>query len=164
VSRLDSAIRRLQAQRACLDHVAALVQGVKGPVLEIGLGNGRTYDHLRERLPDRVVFVFERQVAAHPDCMPPPPFLILGDLAETLPGALARIGTPAALAHADIGSGRPEIDRETAAMLALHLPGLMTEGGVVASDQPLAAPRLSPLPLPAVVPVGRYYLYRRYDR
>jgi len=161
VSRLDSAIRRLQAQRACLDHVAALVQGVKGPVLEIGLGNGRTYDHLRERLQDRAVFVFERQVAAHPDCVPPPPFLILGDLAETLPGALARIGAPAALAHADIGSGRPEIDRETAAMLSLHLPGLMTEGGVVASDQPLAAPRLSPLPLPETVPVGRYYLYRR---
>ena len=60
MTRLDSAIRRLEAQRACLDRAAALVRGVPGPVLELGLGNGRTYDHLRARLPGRDIFVFER--------------------------------------------------------------------------------------------------------
>ena len=48
MSRLDSFIRRLEAQRACLDRAAALIAGIDGAVLELGLGNGRTYDHLRE--------------------------------------------------------------------------------------------------------------------
>ena len=60
MSRLDSFIRRLAAQRACLDRAAALIDEIDGPVLEFGLGNGRTFDHLRERLPGRAIFVFER--------------------------------------------------------------------------------------------------------
>ncbi|MGH6887075.1 MAG: class I SAM-dependent methyltransferase, partial [Geminicoccales bacterium] len=48
MSRLDSFIRRLEAQRACLDLAAARIADLPGPVLELGLGNGRTYDHLRE--------------------------------------------------------------------------------------------------------------------
>ncbi len=86
MSRLDSFIRRLEAQRACLDRAAALISGLDGIVLELGLGNGRTYDHLRTLFPDREIHVCERQVAAHPDCVPPPEFLILGDMRETLPG------------------------------------------------------------------------------
>ena len=53
VSRLDSFIRRLQAQRACLEVAIARIADLPGPVLEFGLGNGRTYDHLRELLPTR---------------------------------------------------------------------------------------------------------------
>jgi len=53
VSRLDSFIRRLEAQRACLDHAAGLIGGLDGVVLELGLGNGRTYDHLRSLFPSR---------------------------------------------------------------------------------------------------------------
>ena len=71
MSRLDSFIRRVTAQRDCLNAAAVLVRDLPGPVLEFGLGNGRTYDHLRSLLPDRQIFVFERQVAAHPDCIPP---------------------------------------------------------------------------------------------
>ncbi len=80
MSRLDSFIRRLEAQRACLDMAAALVGGLDGPALELGLGNGRTYDHLRELCPDRQIYVCERSVAAHPDCVPPSEFLLLGDM------------------------------------------------------------------------------------
>ena len=60
MSRLDSMIGRLMAQRACLDWVASAIGGLPGPVLEIGLGNGRTYDHLRGRLPQREIHVFDR--------------------------------------------------------------------------------------------------------
>ena len=102
MSRLDSAIRRLTAQRSCLEHAAALVADLPGPILELGLGNGRTYDHLCEMLPDREIFVFERKVAAHPDCVPDESHLLLGDFLDTLPQALDRVGRPAALAHADI--------------------------------------------------------------
>ena len=71
MSRLDSFIRRLEAQRACLNRAAALISGIDGTVLELGLGNGRTYDHLRELFPDREIYVCERRVAAHPACVPP---------------------------------------------------------------------------------------------
>ncbi len=60
MSRLDSFIRRLKAQRACLGLAAELIRDVPGPLLELGLGNGRTYDHLREIMPGREIYVFER--------------------------------------------------------------------------------------------------------
>ncbi len=53
-----------------------------GPILEVGLGNGRTYDHLRDLFPRRDIYVFERQVAAHPDCVPPDDRLFLGEARE----------------------------------------------------------------------------------
>ena len=67
MSRLDSFINRVTAQRATLNWVAPLVRAMTGPVLELGLGNGRTYSHLRELFPERDIWVFEFQVAAHPD-------------------------------------------------------------------------------------------------
>ena len=70
MSRLDSVIRRLRAQRACLQRAVEMIRDLPGPVLELGLGNGRTYDHLRQSLPDREIFVFEREVAADPGCLP----------------------------------------------------------------------------------------------
>jgi len=161
MSRLDSFIRRLEAQRACLDAAARLVALLPGPALEIGLGNGRTYDHLREILPGRPIFAFDRQVAAHPDCVPPSGFLILGELLETLPTAVARIGAPAALVHMDIGSGDAAASRSLAVALAPHLTALMGPGAVLAADQPVEDAGLQPLPLPAGVATGRYHLYRR---
>jgi hypothetical protein len=165
MSRLDSAIRRLQAQRACLDHVCRLIAGpdspVAGPVLEVGLGNGRTYDHLRQSLPGRPIYAFDRQVAAHPDCVPEAPFLLLGDFRDSLPAARTQIGTPAALIHADTGTGDEAASRSLAETIAGDLVALLAPGGILASDQPLTRPELEPLPLPEGVPAGRYYLYRR---
>ena len=56
MSRLERFILRLKAQRNCLDAAAALLAGLDGPILELGLGSGRTYDHLRDRFPDREIF------------------------------------------------------------------------------------------------------------
>lgn len=161
MSRLDSFIRRLEAQRACIDHACDLIADLPGPVLELGLGNGRTFDHLRERLPGREIFVFERRVAAHPDCRPDDAHLLLGDLSDTLPAAERRLPSPAALAHSDVGTGDAEGNRRLAAFVAAHLPDLLTPGAIVAADQVLDDPRLEPLPLPAGVAPGRYHLYRR---
>ena len=115
MSRLDSAIRRLQAQRLCLNAAVDYVEELPGPFLELGLGNGRTYDHLREITPNRDIYVFERRPAAHPDCTPPVEFLIQGNFKETLEKASSRIGQLAALAHCDIGSGNLGVDRGLAA-------------------------------------------------
>jgi hypothetical protein len=161
MSRLDAFIRRLQAQRACLGLAADLIAGVPGPVLELGLGNGRTYDHLRELMPDREIFVFERQPMAHPDSVPDADHLIVGDVYDTLPDARRLAPHGAALAHSDVGTGDAERNARMAEWLAGVLPPLMAPGGVIASDQPLGHHDLEPLPLPPEVPARRYFLYRR---
>jgi hypothetical protein len=161
MSRLDSFIRRLEAQRACLDRAVELARDVPGPVLEIGLGNGRTYDHLRHRLAGRDIYVFDRQVAAHPDSIPPADHLFLGDVLETLPALMRRLGARAALVHADIGSGDAAATAALAAALGPKLADVSAPGATIACDQPLEVPRrLMPLPLPDGVAAGRYFLYR----
>ncbi|HWD56797.1 MAG TPA: class I SAM-dependent methyltransferase [Stellaceae bacterium] len=161
MSRLDSFIRRLEAQRACLGHAAALIAGLEGPVLELGLGNGRTYDHLRELFPDRAIYVCEREVAAHPDCIPPADMLLLGDMFATLPAARGRLGGRVALAHFDAGTGDAAANLRLAAGLRPLLLPLLRAGAVLATQQVMAGPGLEMLPLPEGVPEGRYHLYRR---
>ena len=161
MSRLDSFIRRLEAQRACLNGAAELIRDIDGAVLELGLGNGRTYDHLHELFPDREIFVCERRVAAHPDCVPPPERLILGDMRETLPALRTRFGGRVALAHFDVGTGDAAANRAIAAELTHNIVPLLNSGGVLASDPPIDAPELTPLPLPDGIAPGRYHMYRR---
>ncbi len=129
-----------------------------GPLLELGLGNGRTYDHLRGLLPEREIFVFDRHIAAHPDCVPDAAHMILGDIETTLPAALTRIGARAALAHCDIGTGDAAGNARLAAFLAGALPPLMASGGIVASDQDIAIG--TPVALPAGLKTGRYFIRR----
>lgn len=160
MSRLDSAIRRLEAQRACLDRAIELTVAIPGPAIELGLGNGRTFDHLRQNMPAREIFVFERAVMTHPDSCPDDSHLILGDLRQTLPLALAHIGRPAALIHIDIGSGDAVATAATAAFIAKTLPPLLAPGAIVVSDQPLALARAAALDPPEGVSAGRYFLYR----
>lgn len=161
MSRLDLNIRRLQAQRACLERAAELVGDLPGPVFELGLGNGRSFDHLRQILPGREIFVFDREVAAHPDCIPDPEHLFLGDFRTTLPAAAARFGPVVALLHADFGSARPARDARLAAVIAGQLPGLLRPGALVAADRDVAFAGARALPLPDGFPAGTYYLYRR---
>ena len=161
MSRLDSFIRRLEAQRACLNLAAAQIRDLDGAVLELGLGNGRTYDHLRSLLPERDIYVCERRVAAHPDCVPPPDKLILGDMRETLVEASGRLGGRVVLAHLDVGTGDAAANRALAAALTPLVLPLLRQGAVLASDPPLDSPELAPLRLPDGVAPGRYHLYRR---
>jgi S-adenosyl-L-methionine methyltransferase len=160
MSRLDSFIRRLEAQRACLGEAARLVEDLDGFVLELGLGNGRTYDHLREICPRREIYVFDRQVLAHPDCIPPADHLFLGEILETLPQARARLGAGAALVHTDVGTGDQAANTRLAASLAPLIRGIMRPGAVVISDQEITMPGLSPVPLPQGVKPGRYFINR----
>ena len=160
MSRLDSAIRRLHAQRACLDLASELLAGIPGPLFELGLGNGRTYDHLRERFPDREIFVFEKKISAHPDCIPDAAHLFLGDVLERLPAVTERFRGKVALVHADIGSGVREDNRRLAAAISPLLPPLLAAGGVVVSDQEVALPTAVPVTLPDGVAAGRYHMVR----
>lgn len=162
MSRLESMIRRLEAQVACLDWAIREIADLPGPVLELGLGNGRTYDHLRERLSGgRPIHVFDRAVGAHPGCVPPAQFLTLGEIRETLPAFARRGIAPAALIHADLGSGNPESTRAMAAWLGPVLPPLVVSRGLVLSDQPLSAPELVDIDPPIGSLQWRYFIYRR---
>ncbi len=161
MSRLDSFIRRLEAQRACIDAAAEMIAALEGPVFELGLGNGRTYDHLRARHEGREIFVFERQLAAHPACIPDSEHLFLGDIHETLPAALARFEGSVALIHSDIGTGDAEQNAGIAAFLSGYLAKFLRPGGLVISDQPMTLTAAVTAPLPEGVKPGRYFIYRR---
>ena len=160
MSRLDSFIRRMMAQRECLDAAARQIEDLPGPILELGLGNGRTYDHLRTLFPDRDIYVFDRQIAAHPDCIPDDDHMFLGEVVDRLPAAAARLGKTAALVHSDIGSGRPEIDAVLFAQVVPLLSSLVCPGGMVLSDQKLPAGDWQSLPLPDGISAERYFMYR----
>jgi S-adenosyl-L-methionine methyltransferase len=164
LSRLDSFIRRLQAQRACLNLAARLVRRLEGDVLELGLGNGRTYDHLRGLFPDRKIYVCERSVAAHPACIPPVEFLILGDMRDTLHGARGQLGGRIVLAHLDPGTGDLLTSQTLATELTPLITPLLCPGGVLVSEPALTSEALTPLGLPKGVAAGRYNLYRCVSR
>jgi SAM-dependent methyltransferase len=160
MSRLDSAIRRLTAQRACLDWACAEIAGASGIVLELGLGNGRTYDHLVSRLPDREIYAFDRALACHPASRPPKTHYYEGEISVTLAAFANTHSSAAILAHLDLGAGER-------AQTALNLEGViaplarvMAPGGIVLSDQPLPWEGAAvDLPLPRGIAPNRYFLY-----
>jgi hypothetical protein len=165
MSRLDSFIARLQAQRALLDRACAELnaagQRFPGPALEFGLGNGRTFHHLREKLKDRRIVVFERLVEANRQSVPPPEDLVLGEIEQTAPAFARKFGAIAALLHADLGNGEADNELKLQSWLprAAHAP--VRPGGLIITSTRLAHVQLEEQPLPADVPLGLYYVYRR---
>ncbi|MEM8914493.1 MAG: class I SAM-dependent methyltransferase [Pseudomonadota bacterium] len=137
-SRLARMIARLSIQRAHLEEAAKLVADVPGPVLEIGLGKARTYDHLCHLMPDREIFAFDGAVHCPPAAVPPEEFLIVGDFQDTLAEHRARFEGRAALAHCDFGTEDQSHDMAQAAWLADLVAPLMRRDGVVLADRELA--------------------------
>ncbi len=160
MSRLDRAIDRFAAQRAFLGRGAELVEAMPGPVLEIGLGKGRTFDHLRGLLPEREIFVFDHHVHAPADCVPDDDHLFLGDFRDSLAAAAARLYDRAVLAHADIGSEKPARDAELTAAITPLIDALMAPGAIVIADRELAAPRWTQLEPPEESRRFPYFMYR----
>lgn len=158
MSRLESFIRRMCAQRDILDALVEPLGCVPGAILEFGLGSGRTYDHLRTRFPARRIVVFEREFRDGYVPDPPPTELVRGDIRDT---AARMADGCAALVHADIDTGRPVPDADILLWLPALAARLLTPGGVVASSVALHDPRLIPMPVPASVSTDRYHLARR---
>ena len=159
MSRLDIFIDRMVSQRACIDHAAALTQTLTGPVFELGLGNGRTFHHIRETMPNRDIF--ERAVASNPDSTPEDHQLILGDVHETLPAALNRFGPNAALIHADLGGHNLAKNDAFARVLSPLIEPLLAGGGVMVSSDRMYFDNLIEIALPPEAVAGRCFMYRR---
>ena len=163
MSRLDTFIARLQAQKILLEMAASQLKldGLPGPVVELGLGNGRTYDHLRQLMPDRRIIAFDRALEANPKSVPPPEDLVLGDIAVTGPAFAVRFGAVGALLHADLGNGVPANEARLQAWLPGVVHALVRPGALVISSTRLEHPEIKAIPLPPEVPAGRYYAYVR---
>lgn len=161
LSRLEKTLYRLQAQQACLAWAFDEIAGKPGPVVELGLGLGRTFDHLRRHLPEREIHVFDRVNGAYADCQPAPGLLHLGEIEQTLPPLAPRLAGQVVLANSDLGSHDKATNLVVAELSARLLPPLMAPRGIIMSDLPLELDGFDTVPLPAGVREGCYYLYRR---
>lgn len=157
MSRLDSMLRRLAAQRDGLNWAAQQVAPLDGAVLDMGLGNGRTYDHLREILPQRRIWVIDRVLQCHPSSTPPEADLLLGE-AEPMMARLAESGARIVLAHYDFGRGIKEEDVAEAAQLSPAIAKVMAPGGLIVSGQPLVG--FEQIWGPETIAKDRYLFYR----
>lgn len=161
MSRLDVFIDRMVSQRACLDFAIAETALMPGPVFELGLGNGRTYHHMRERIKGRDIHVFERAVASHPESTPPDDMTILGDVTDTLPEALARFGATASLIHADLGGHNLKKNDLFARKVSPLIEPLLAPGGMMVSSDRMYFETLRDVALPTGAVEGRCFIYRR---
>lgn len=160
LTRLDKLLFRLEAQHACLAWAFAEIADRPGPVFELGLGHGRTYDHMRTHLPGRDIYVFDREVDCIADCTPPHDRLFLGDVRDTLTSAADRFTGKVVLIHADMGSYQKAQNVVMRRILGPLLPPLMAPGAILISDLSIEVVGATALPLPESAREGRYFLYR----
>ncbi|UWR24241.1 class I SAM-dependent methyltransferase [Sulfitobacter sp. S190] len=161
MTRLDLFIARMVSQRACIDDAVARTKDMTGPVYELGLGNGRTYHHMRETIAGRDIYVFERAVASHPDSRPEPGFLYEGDVFETLPQALVDLGPTASFIHADLGGHNREKNDAFARKISPYVEPHLAPGGIMVASDRMYFDALEELPLPAEAFEGRCFIYRK---
>lgn len=158
-TRLDSFILRMTAQRAILNMLAdQAMLPPEGDILELGLGNGRTYSHLCARFPGRRIIAFDRAVAAHGTSIPPEANTVLGEISQS---ARPFIGRGAALVHADIGTGYDDKDAVTLVWLPDLIAGLLAPGAMAVTGLQLHHPALEPLNLPEAARGSHYGLYQK---
>ena len=157
MSRLESMRRRLTAQIDGINWAAEKVAGMDGDVLEMGLGNGRTYDHLRQELPDKRIWVIDRILKCHPSCIPPDQDFLEGEAEEMLT-RLAEEGRKMALTHYDFGYGVKEKDVEEGHRLSPLIKAVMSQGGLIVSQQPLVG--FEQISGPDTIAPDRYLFYR----
>ncbi|MGE0007353.1 MAG: class I SAM-dependent methyltransferase [Parvibaculaceae bacterium] len=159
-TRLERLLFRLDAQHRSLAWAFGEIARMPGPVFELGLGHGRTFDHMRRHLPEREIYVFDREVDCFPDCRPDDAHLVLGQLAETLPEARRRFAGQAVLVHSDVGTYDASYNAGVAKLVSAHLPPLLAPHAIVLSDLPLTLAGSEPVPLPPGARDDRYFIYR----
>jgi S-adenosylmethionine-dependent methyltransferase len=161
MSRLDLFIDRMVSQRACLDFAIDDTAAMNGPVFELGLGNGRTFHHMRERIQGRDIYVFERAVGSHPDSTPEEEFTILGDVRETLVQTLEKMGPVASLIHADLGGHNRAKNDAFARVVSPLVEPMLAKGGLMVASDRMYFETLKEVALPEGAVPERCFIYRR---
>ncbi len=161
MTRLDLFIGRMVSQRACIDRAVALTADMPGPVFELGLGNGRTFDHIRDRVKNRDIYVFERAVASHPSSTPAADQLVLGDVFETLPMMLERLGPTVSFAHADLGGHDLQKNDAFAREISPLVEAILAPGGIMVSSDRMYFDTLVELSLPEDALPERAFIYQK---
>jgi len=156
VSRLESFRRRITAQIDGLNWALEQTSTLEGDVLELGLGNGRTYDHIRENT-ERRVWVVDRLLQCHPSCVPPEEDFLQGEATEALT-RLRTGGHKIVLAHYDLGHGDKAHDVQESLDMSRQIRAVMAPGGLVMSQQPMEG--MQQVAGPASIPKDRYYFFK----
>ena len=126
-----------EAQRACLDWAVARNRRDFRACPGAWLGNGRSYDHLRKRLPEREIYRLRAQRAGASGLYParrfPDPRQPRGDACLR---RSERFAGKVAFLHSDIGTGDDERNAAFAAWLGPeHHAICLRPAAIVASDQ-----------------------------
>ncbi len=147
MSRLDDLVRRMQTQRSVLNRAIQKVreENVSGTVIELGLGSGRTFDHLRENFPQREIMTFDWEMEATKDCVPLKQQFVKGEIQKTFPKFVVGKESSCALLHIDIGTKDRTRDKDLYASLTEKIVAILCAGGYVVSDRELFSSWLEPL-------------------
>jgi hypothetical protein len=149
-------IRRLMAQRACIERAADIAAPLPGPALLLGFGDGSAFEHLREVLRRRREIIIFDQLSGAAGPIEGAE-RVGGDPRETLPLNWERLKRSVALAHFNFPvTDQPRLAAELAPMLA----PVLRPGAVIVSEKPLELPGWEALPPPDGVREGRHHLYR----
>jgi hypothetical protein len=164
MSRLDDLVRRMQTQRAVLNLAIDRVKsaGLDGSIVELGLGSGRTFDHLRENFPGRTLVTFDWQMEATKDCFPEKNQFIKGEILKTFPKFAQGKNSTCCLLHIDIGTRDRQRDRELYSSLCESIVSILCENGLLVSDREFSHSSLEGVDTSQHQVEGWvYYLYRR---
>ena len=162
MSRLEDLANRFLTQQAALNRAVELIEPMEGIVVELGLGKGRSFDHLRERLPGREIYVFDRELSCEPEYAPPGEFRVFGEITRTLPAFCRQFAGQAVLVHSDLGTRHRERDMPLVEFVAENLDSLLKQGAVVASDRPMENAPWIRLPELREMECFPYYMYRKH--
>lgn len=161
VSLLDKLLNRLLAQRLAFEWAFQQIARAPGPVFELGMGKGRTFSHLKLHLPERQIFVFDRDFSTARGEAPARSEQVQGSIEETLPGMAERFCGQVILANSDVGERDKAHNRFMARTVSGSLPKAMAPGGIVLSDLDLTMPGFAEVPLPQGAPPNAYHIYQR---
>ncbi len=137
------------------------MEEIPGPVFELGLGNGRTFDHIRTLLPERKILVFDKKSTLGLKPRPVAENLIIGDVRKTLPEHLAEQSQRAVLIHNDLGNGTEEEGVEMCEWLSPLVEQSAAPGCVVVTNSALQLNGWRQITIPEPHAWNRYFIYQK---
>ncbi|MEH6647160.1 class I SAM-dependent methyltransferase [Sulfitobacter sp.] len=161
MSRLDVFVARMVSQRASLNHAAEMIKGKAGPAFAVGLGQwAHLQPHVRNHVRARDLH-FRARGRVPSRQHPPDDMLLLGDVHDTLPAALARFGPVAQLIHTDLGGHDLVKNDAFARKISPLVEPLLANGGLMVASDRMYFDTLVEIPLPPDASPEQWFIYQR---